>query len=94
LVVGSNTTEAHPIAALQIKKALRRGATLVVVDPRRVDIARRAHLHLQPRPGTNVAVLNGLMHVIRAEGLADEAFIRERTEGFEALAEVLPAYTL
>jgi formate dehydrogenase alpha subunit len=93
LVVGSNTTEAHPIAALQIKKALRRGATLVVVDPRRVDIARRAHLHLQLRPGTNVAVLNGLMHVILAEGLADEAFIRERTEGFEALAGVLPAYT-
>ncbi|MEE4274699.1 MAG: formate dehydrogenase subunit alpha [Thermoleophilia bacterium] len=93
LIIGSNTSEAHPIAALHIKKALRNGGRLIVADPRRIDMARRADLHLQLRPGTNVAVLNGLMHVILEEGLADEAFIAERTEGFDELPELLAAYT-
>ncbi len=93
LIVGSNTTESHPIAALRVKKAQRRGARVIVVDPRAVDIARRADLHLQLRPGTNVAVLNGMMHVILEEGLADEAFIAERTEGFDELRASLAAYT-
>jgi formate dehydrogenase (NADP+) alpha subunit len=93
LIIGSNTSEAHPIAALHIKRALRRGAKLIVVDPRRIDMARRADLHLQLLSGTNVAVVNGLMHVIVAEGMADEGFIAERTEGYEALPEMLAAYT-
>ena len=93
LIVGSNTSEAHPIAALHIKKALRKGAKLIVVDPRRIDMARRADLHLQLLPGTNVAVLNGLMHVIVQEGLTDPAFIAERTEGFDELPDVLATYT-
>lgn len=93
LVIGSNTTETHPIGALYIKRALRRGAKLIVADPRRIDLARRAHLHLQLRPGTNVALLNGLMRVILAEGLADEAFIAERTEQFDAFREAMKAYT-
>ena len=93
LIIGSNTSEAHPIAALHLKQALRRGATLIVADPRRIDMAARAHYPLQLQPGTNVAVLNGLMHVILDEGLADEAFIAERTEGIAALREVVATYT-
>jgi len=93
LVIGSNTTETHPIGALHIKRGLRRGAKLIVADPRRIDLAQRADLHLQLRPGTNVALLNGLMHVIIAEGLADETFIAERTEGYEAVREAVRAYT-
>jgi len=93
LIIGSNTSEAHPIGALHLKQALRAGATLIVADPREIDMARRAHLHLQLRPGTNVALLNGLMHVIVEEGLADEAFIAERTEDYEALRDLLVAYT-
>ena len=93
IIIGSNTSEAHPIAALHIKRALRRGAKLIVIDPRRIDMARRADLHLQLLPGTNVAVLNGLMHVILEEGMTDDAFIAERTEGYEALSEILAHYT-
>ena len=93
LIVGSNTTESHPIAALRVKKAQRRGATVIVVDPREVDIARRADHHLRLRPGTNVAVLNGMMNVILEEGLADEAFIAARTEGLDEMAQILATYT-
>ena len=93
LIIGSNTSEAHPIAALHIKKAMRKGAKLIVVDPRRVDMARRADYHLQLLSGTNVAVVNGLMHVILEEGLTDATFIDERTEGFDELPELLAAYT-
>jgi formate dehydrogenase (NADP+) alpha subunit len=93
LVIGSNTSEAHPIAALHLKKAMRAGATLIVADPRRIDMARRADIHLQLRPGTNVALLNGLAHVIVADGLADDRFIAERTEGFAAVREAVAAYT-
>jgi formate dehydrogenase alpha subunit len=93
LIIGSNTSEAHPIGALHIKKALRKGAKLIVVDPRRIDMARRADIHLQLLPGTNVAVVNGLMHVILEEGLADKEFIAARTEGFDELPEVLASYT-
>ncbi len=93
LIVGSNTTESHPIAALRVKKAQRRGAKVIVVDPRAVDVARRADLHLQLRPGANVAVVNAMMHVILEEGLADEDFIAARTEGFEGLETALAAYT-
>src|SRR5665647_999931 len=93
LIIGSNTSEAHPIGALHIKKALRKGAKLIVVDPRRIDMARRADIHLQLLPGTNVAVVNGLMHVILEEGLADKEFIAARTEGFDELPGVLASYT-
>jgi formate dehydrogenase alpha subunit len=92
-IIGSNTSESHPIGAIHIKKALRRGARLIVADPREIDMARRSDIHLQLRSGTNVAVVNGLMHVIHAEGLADEAFIAERTESFEDLPAVLAAHT-
>ena len=79
--------------ALRMKQAVRKGATLVVADPRRIWLTKLARRHLQLRPGTDVWLLNALMHVILAEGLQDEAYIREHTEGFDALAEVVSRYT-
>ena len=94
LIIGSNTSESHPIAALRIKKAQRRGAKVIVVDPRAIDMARRADLHLQLRPGTNVALLNGMMHVILEEGLADERVHRRAHRGLRRAARrCSPAYT-
>ena len=94
IVVGSNTTETHPVISSQVFKAkYESGARIVVVDPRRIEMVDHADVWLRPRPGTNVAVLNGIAHVILAEGLADEAFIAARTEGWEAYRESLAAYT-
>ncbi len=92
-IIGSNTSEAHPIGAIHIKKALRNGAKLIVADPRAIDMAQRSDVHLQLRSGTNVAVVNGMMHVILNEGLANDEFIADRTESFEEMAAVLAAYT-
>ncbi|MGQ9511829.1 formate dehydrogenase subunit alpha [Thermodesulfitimonas sp.] len=92
LVIGSNTTETHPVIAIQIQKALRRGAVLAVVDPRRTEIAARAHYHLQIRPGTDVALLNGFANAILSEGLWDEAFVAARTENFEPFRERVSQY--
>jgi len=93
LIIGSNTSEAHPLVASHVMEAKERGAKIVVVDPREVHIARMADLYLEPRPGTDVAWINGMMNVIINEGLADEAFIEERTEGYEELREVVMEYT-
>jgi len=82
-VIGSNTKENHPIIAHRMIKAVRKGAKLIIADPRRVPLVRFAHLWLQQRPGTDVALLSGMMHVILAEGLADRAFIEAQTEGFD-----------
>jgi formate dehydrogenase major subunit/formate dehydrogenase alpha subunit len=92
LAIGTNTTEAHPVIGLQVKKALRGGAVLVVVDPRDTELARLAHHHLRIRPGTDIALLNGLAHVVVAEELWDRDFVAARTEGFEALKDTLAAY--
>ena len=84
LVIGSNTTEAHPIIGLRIKAAVRkRGGTLIVADPRRIDLVRFAALHLRQRPGTDVMLINAMMNTIVTEGLEDKEFIAARTEGFE-----------
>jgi formate dehydrogenase major subunit/formate dehydrogenase alpha subunit len=93
LVIGSNTTEAHPVLALRIKKAVRKGATLVVADPRAIWLTKLAAKHLQLRPGTDVWLINAMMHVILEEGLQDEAYIRDHTEDFEAVREVVARYT-
>ncbi len=94
LVTGSNTTEAHPIIALRIKAAVRRrGARLIVADPRRIDLVRFAHLHLRQRPGTDVALFNAMMNVILSEGLWNAQFVAERTEGFQELRGCVAAYT-
>jgi formate dehydrogenase major subunit len=92
IVIGSNTTENHPVAATFIKQAAKRGTTLVVMDPRRPELARHAHHYLRFKPGTDVALLNSMMQVILAEGLHDPAFIEARTEGFEGLREVVAHY--
>ncbi|TML70758.1 MAG: formate dehydrogenase subunit alpha [Actinobacteria bacterium] len=93
LVIGSNTTEAHPVLALRIKKAVRKGATLVVADPRKIWLTKIAKRHLQLRPGTDVWLINAMMHTILEEGLQNEEFIREYTEDFDAVREVVARYT-
>jgi len=94
LVIGSNTTEAHPIIGYQMKKAVREnGAKLIVADPRRIRLVDYADVWLGLKPGTNVALLNGLMNVILSEDLVDRDFIAARTEGFEELEAILPKYT-
>ena len=93
LVTGSNTTEGHPIIGARIMRAQGRGAKLIIVEPRDIQLARLADMHLRPRPGTDVAWINGMIHVILSEGLENKAFIAERTEGIEALREAVAEYT-
>jgi formate dehydrogenase major subunit/formate dehydrogenase alpha subunit len=81
-IVGSNTKETHPVIANRMIKARKRGAKIIVADPRRVPMVRFADEFLQLRPGTDIALLNGMAHVILKEGLEDKAFIEEHTEGF------------
>jgi formate dehydrogenase major subunit len=84
LVIGANPTDGHPVFASRMKRRLRAGARLIVIDPRRIDLVRSPHVradhHLALRPGTNVAVLTAIAHVIVTEGLTDEAFVRARCE--------------
>ncbi len=84
LVIGANPTDAHPVFGSRIKKRLRQGAKMIVVDPRRIDLVKSPHInaahHLPLQPGTNVAVLTSISHVIVTEGLADEDFVRERCD--------------
>jgi len=94
-IIGSNTTEQHPLVARRILRAVReKGAQLIVADPRAIDITGFASIHLQLRPGTNIALLNGMIGVILSENLHDEEFIRQRTEGFDALKETVSRYPL
>lgn len=87
MIIGANPTDGHPVFGSRLKKRLRQGAKLIVVDPRRIDLVRSAHVeaaqHLPLKPGTNVAVLTALAHVIVTEGLANEAFVRERCDWSE-----------
>lgn len=93
-VTGSNTTEAHPVLALQMKRAvMERGAKLILADPRRIELAQFAHLHLRQRPGTDVALANTMAHVILHEELHNPDFIAERTEGFEAFVASVSEWT-
>ncbi len=93
MLVGSNPEEAHPVIGMQIRQAVERGTRLIVVDPRDIGLSKSADIHLKLKPGTNVAFANGMMNVIINEGLADEEFIRTRTEGFEELKEIVKEYT-
>jgi formate dehydrogenase alpha subunit len=92
-IIGSNTSEAHPLMASHILKGQGRGAKVIVVDPRKTQIGRWADIYCSLRPGTDVAFLNGLIHIIISEGLHDKAFIEERTEGFETLESQVAEYT-
>jgi len=95
IVIGANPTDGHPVFASRLKKRLRQGAKLIVIDPRRIDLVKSAHIkaahHLPLKPGTNVAVVTAMAHVIVAEGLANEAYIRERCDWdeFEDYAEFI-----
>lgn len=92
-IIGSNTSEQHPLIARRMIKAIKRGAKLIVADPRAIKLVDYATIYLQHRPGTDVPLLNAMMNVIIEEGLQDEEFIATRTEGFESLKETVAAYT-
>jgi len=94
LATGTNTTENHPVIATKIKRAVRQNGTkLIVIDPREIDLVKYADIWLRQKPGTDVAVFNGLINVIIAEGLYAKEYVTERTEGFEALKAVAAKYT-
>jgi len=92
-VIGSNTSEAHPIIAMEMKRAVHRGATLAVADPRAIWMSTIAKEHLSLHPGTDVALLNSIAHVIIHEGLTDNDFIEKNTEHFESVVEAVAEYT-
>jgi formate dehydrogenase alpha subunit len=93
-VIGSNTTECHPIIGRYVLQAVRSGRTkLIVADPRIILLAQKATVHMRQRPGTDVALLNAMMHVIIEEGLHNRGFIQARTVGFEEVAAAVKKYT-
>lgn len=92
-VIGSNTTEAHPIIAMEMKRAVRRGARLAVADPRAIPLTEWADWHLPIAPGTDVWLLNAMAHVILSEGLEDREFIAAQTEDFESVRERVMGYS-
>ena len=92
LLVGANPTEAHPVVGARLKRLVQRGARLVVIDPRRTELAEIADVHLAGRPGSNVALFHGIAHLLVADGYVDEAFIQERASGYEELLRTLGDY--
>ncbi|KPU43579.1 formate dehydrogenase H [Oxobacter pfennigii] len=92
-IIGSNTTENHPVIANKMRQAKKNGAKLIVADPRRIDLAKIADIHLQLKPGTNIALLNAMMYEIIENDLYDKEYVMERTEGFEKLKEHLKDFT-
>ncbi len=92
LVIGSNMTEAHPVAATFLKNAVRKGADLYVIDPRKTDLARLATLHLPLRAGSDIALLNGIMHVLIDEDIYDRDYVTSCCAGFEALKKKVSEY--
>ncbi len=94
LATGTNTTENHPVIGAKIKRAVKKNsARLIVIDPREIDLVKYADIWLRQKPGTDVAVFNGMMNVIIAENLYAKEYVTERTEGFEALKAVVAKYT-
>jgi len=91
-VIGSNTTVAHPLVAYRVYRAKAKGAKVIVADPRKIHLASIADLHISQKLVSDVALVNGIMNVIVSKGLHDKAFVDERTEGFDKLAEVLKNY--
>jgi len=93
VVIGANPTDGHPVFASRMKRRLREGAQLIVIDPRRIDLVRTPHIearhHLQLAPGTNVAVINAMAHVVVTEGIVEQSFVRERCEEYEEWAEFI-----
>ncbi|KJR43277.1 formate dehydrogenase alpha subunit [Candidatus Magnetoovum chiemensis] len=93
LIFGSNTTEGHPIVSLHVNEAINRGTRIIVADPRKIELVKYADVWLNLKPGTNIALLNGLIHIILKEGLENKDFIKNRTEGFNELEEIVKLYT-
>ena len=94
LIIGSNTTEQHPVFGTMLRQAvIRRGVKLVVADPRRIDMVDFATLHLRQKPGTDIALINGLMNIILEKGWEDKSFIEQRTEGFEEFKILVEDYS-
>ncbi|MBF0179351.1 MAG: formate dehydrogenase subunit alpha [Magnetococcales bacterium] len=93
MIVGANPTESHPVLGARIARAVRRGCRLIVIDPRRTELARMAHLHLPLLPGSNVAVINAMQFFLIAEDIYNKDFIDKNTEGFETLWPVLSTHT-
>ena len=94
LVIGSNTTEQHPVIGMRIRQAVRqRGAKLIVADPRKIDLTDFAVLHLRHKPGTDIALVNGLMNIILDNGWEDKEFIKDRTEGFKEFKSAVEEYS-
>ena len=92
-IIGSNATEAHPIIGNKMKRAAQRGAKLIVVDPRRTELAEHAHIWLRLRPGTDNALIDGILHTIITNGWHDQPYIEERCEGFDDLWEAVKDFT-
>ncbi len=92
-VIGSNTTENHPIIGLRMKDAARRGAKIIIADPRKIPLVKFAHLWLSHKPGTDATLINCIMHVILQEGLEDRQFIAEHTHGVDSLKKALESFT-
>jgi formate dehydrogenase alpha subunit len=92
VLIGVNPTQGHPVVGARIKQAALRGCKLVTIDPRRIELADYGVLHLAPRPGTNAAVVLGLAHVVRRDGLTDADFIARRTDGYDAFAGLIESY--
>ncbi len=94
LVVGSNTVEAHPVLSFWVKRAARHGGKIILIDPREVDMSRLAYLQLRPRPGTDAALINGMLRVIIDEELVARDYVAEQTEGFDELVASLARFDL
>ena len=92
-VTGSNTTEAHPVMGMYARQAKAMGKKLIVADPVRIPLAEIADIYLQINPGTSVALSNGMLNVIFAEGLEDKEYMKEHTEGGDELKEFVKQYT-
>lgn len=93
VIVGANPTAGHPVAGARMKQAALNGTKIVTADPRRIELADYGVLHCGMRPGTNAAFLNGLAHVLVRDGLVDEEFVAARTDGFEAVVDLVADYT-
>lgn len=93
LITGSNTAEAHPVLSYEVVRAVKKGASLIIIDPRRIPLVKHAALHLQPKPGGDIYLFLAMAHVIIREGWADLEFINERTEDFEAFKQSVAEMT-
>ena len=92
-IIGSNTTEAHPVISYRVKKAVENGSKLIVADPRKIELADYADVYIQQKPGTDVALINGLLHIIIKEKLWDKEYVEERTEGWKELEKTVAEYS-